>query len=72
MANLRSADEEGIVVEMIKHANIVFKEDLLKKMNQGFQKLSFDESWHIADDTQGWRFQRISKFASGCITSSIV
>ena len=36
------------MVEMIKHANIVFKEDLLKKMNQGFQKLSFDESWHIA------------------------
>ena len=29
IANLRSADEEGIVVEMIKYANIHFKEDLL-------------------------------------------
>ena len=48
MANLRSVDEEGIVVEMINHANIPFKEDLLKFLNQGLQDGSFDESWYIA------------------------
>ena len=34
MSNLRSADVDGIVVEMIKHADTPFKESLLHFFNQ--------------------------------------
>ena len=47
MANLRNADEENIVIEMITHANMSFKEDLLKYLNQGLQGGNFNESWYI-------------------------
>ena len=48
MANLRSADEEGIVVEMIKHINIHFKEHLLTYLSRGLHDRNFDESLYIA------------------------
>ena len=48
MANLRSADEEDIMVEMIKHANVTFKEYLLNILNQRLQYRNFDESLYIA------------------------
>ena len=47
MANLRSADEDSIVVEMIKYANESFKEALLGFFNQILIDRRFDESWHI-------------------------
>ena len=47
MANLRSAHENGIVVEMIKHVEVPFKEVLLQFLNQILMDISFDESWHI-------------------------
>ena len=46
MTNLRSADEDGIVVEMIKYANESFKEALLGFLNQILIDGRFDESWH--------------------------
>ena len=46
IANLRSADEDGIVVEMIKYANESFKEALLGFLNQILIDGRFDESWH--------------------------
>ena len=48
MANLRSADEEGIMVEMIKHANVAFKEYLLNMLNQRLQYRNVGESLYIA------------------------
>ena len=44
MSNLRSADEDGIVVEMIKYANIQFKEALIIFFNQILMEGIFDES----------------------------
>ena len=46
IANLRGADEDGIVVEMIKHSSISFKDSLLYSFNQVLSEGSFDESWH--------------------------
>ena len=43
MANLRGADEDGIVVEMIKHFNISFKENLSRLFNQALSERSFDK-----------------------------
>ena len=47
MANLRGADEDGIMVEMIKYASISFKENILRLFNQALSEGSFDDSWHI-------------------------
>ena len=44
MKNLKSADESGIVVEMIKYANEVFKSVLVACINQILFHGSFDES----------------------------
>ena len=44
MKNLRGADESGIVVEMIKHSSISFKENLLRLFNQTLSKGSFDDT----------------------------
>ena len=44
MSNLRSADEDGIVVEMIKYANLKFKEALIIFFNQILMDGTFDES----------------------------
>ena len=45
MSNLRSADEDGIVVEIIQFANIQFKEALCIFFNQILMEGTFDESW---------------------------
>ena len=45
MKNLRSADESGLVVEMIKYANESFKSALVTFFNQIILNGSFDESW---------------------------
>ena len=47
MSNLRSADEDGIVGKMIKHADTPFKENLLNFFNQVLLDGDFDESWHL-------------------------
>ena len=44
MKNLRSADESGLVVEMIKYANESFKSALITFFNQIILNGSFDES----------------------------
>ena len=46
MSNLRSADEDGIVVEIIKYANIQFEEASVICFNQICMDWTFDESWH--------------------------
>ena len=46
MSNLRSADEDGIVVEMIKYANIQFEEASVIFFNQICMDWTCDESWH--------------------------
>ena len=46
MSNLRSTDEDGMVVEMIKYANIEFKEVLIIFFNKILIDGTFDESWH--------------------------
>ena len=46
MSNLRSADEDVIVVEVIKYMNLQFKEALLILFNQILMDGTFDESWH--------------------------
>ena len=46
MSNLRSTDEDGMVVEMIKYANIEFKESLIIFFNKILIDGTFDESWH--------------------------
>ena len=45
MKNHRSADESGLVVEMIKYANESFKLALVTFFNQIILNGSFDESW---------------------------
>ena len=42
--NLRGTDENNIMVEMIKHSSISFKERLLHLLNQTLSKGSSDES----------------------------
>ena len=44
MSNLRSTDEDGMVVEMIKYANIEFKEALIIFFNKILIDGTFDES----------------------------
>ena len=44
MSNLRSADEDGIAVEMIEYANIEFKDALVTVFNQILMDGTFDES----------------------------
>ena len=46
MTNLRGADEDGVVVEMIKYASKSFKITLLSFYNQRLLDDCFDESWH--------------------------
>ena len=46
MSNLRSADEDGIVVERIENANIQFKEAVVISFNQILIDWTFDESSH--------------------------
>ena len=45
MKNLRSADESGLVIEMVKYANEHFKSTLVTFFNQIILNGSFDESW---------------------------
>ena len=44
MKNLKSADDEGIVIEMIKYANETFKIALITLFNQSLENGAFDES----------------------------
>ena len=46
MSNLRSTDEDGLVVEIIKYANSAFKEALIIFFNEVLIDGIFDESWH--------------------------
>ena len=46
MSNLRGADEDGVVVEMIKYDSKSFKITLLSFYNQRLLDGYFDESWH--------------------------
>ena len=46
IAILRGADEDGVVVEMIKYSSISFKESLLYVFNRALSDGSCDESWH--------------------------
>ena len=46
MANVRSADEDGIDGEMIQYVNESFKEALLGFLNQILIDGRIDESWH--------------------------
>ena len=46
MANLRGADEDGVVVEMIKYTSNSFKDILWSFYNQRLLDCDFDESWH--------------------------
>ena len=48
IANLRSADAENIVVEMMQHANVPFKELLMTFLNQALIYRYYNESWHVA------------------------
>ena len=45
MINLMGADDQGIVTDMIKHANESFKSALVTFFNQIIFNGSFDESW---------------------------
>ena len=47
IANLRSADKDDVVVEMIKHADAPCKEILLQFFNKILIDSDFDESWHL-------------------------
>ena len=44
MTNLKSADESGIVIEMVKHAANTFKESLISIFNQTLMDASFEDS----------------------------
>ena len=44
MKNLKSADDEDIVIEMIKYANETFKIALITLFNQSLEDGLFDES----------------------------
>ena len=48
MKNLKSADDEGIVIEMIKYANETFKIALITLFNQSLEDGLFDESWYTS------------------------
>ena len=47
MTNLKDADENGIVIEMIKHATSTFKESLISLFNQTLMDASFEDSWYV-------------------------
>ena len=47
MVNLKSADESGIVIEMVKHATNTFKENLVSLFNQTLMDASFEDSWYV-------------------------
>ena len=51
MANLKSADESGIVIEMVKHAMNTSKENLISLFNKTLMDASFEDSWY----TQSYR-----------------
>lgn len=46
MSNLRSTDEDDMVVEIVKYANIELNEALMIFFNQILIDGFFDESWH--------------------------
>ena len=48
MKNLKSADDEGIVIEMIKYANETFKIALITLFSQSLEDGLFDESWYTS------------------------
>ena len=45
LANLRCADEQGLVAEMIKHGSPKLKHELIKCFNQVIQTGIFDDGW---------------------------
>ena len=47
MANLKSADASGIVIEMVKHATNTFKDNLVSLFNQNLMDASFEDSWYV-------------------------
>ena len=47
MANLKDANEHGIIIEMVKHVTRTFKETLISLFNQTLLGASFEDSWYI-------------------------
>ena len=48
MKNLKSVDDQGIVIEMIKYTNESFKAALITLFNQSLANGLFNESWYTS------------------------
>ena len=46
LSNMRCADEEEIVAEMVKHSSAQFKDELLRCFNESLHSGLFDETWY--------------------------
>jgi len=46
MANMKCANSDGIVVEMIKYSSDIIKKIILDEFNMALQSGIFQENWH--------------------------